>query len=82
MEYVAQISLPGKPVVEINVDFKTPPMAGHVIEFFGNYCLRLRVDSVEHCFDFPSLNPIHSVLICSLYEGSEFAIDEFIKAVK
>lgn len=82
MEYVVQISFPGKPAVEIDVDFKAPPMAGHVIEFFGNYCLRLRVDSVEHCFDLPSLIPIHCVLICYLLEGSGHAIDEFIKAAK
>ena len=82
MEYVAQISLPGRPVVEIDVDFKNPPMAGHVIEFFGNYCLRLQVDSVEHHFDFPSLKQIHCMLICSLLEGNEHAIDEFMKAVK
>ena len=82
MQYVVQVLLPGEPVVEIDVDFISPPLVSHVIELFGNHFLRLRIDAVEHCFDFPSLNPIHCVLICSLLEGSKCAIEEFMKAVK
>ena len=82
MRYTIQIRFPQKPVVEIELDLPTAPAVGHVIEFFGQYELRLKIEFVEHCFDFPSLNHMETMLVCSLESGSAYAIEDFMKEIK
>jgi hypothetical protein len=82
VRYTIQIRFPQKPVVEIELDLPSVPAVGHVIEFFGQYELRLKIELVEHCFDFPSLNHIGTMLVCGLDSGSAYAIEDFMKAIK
>jgi hypothetical protein len=82
VRYVIQIEFPSKPVVEIELDLESTPAVGHVIEFFGNYELKLKVEVVEHGIDFPSMKNIDTVLICSLQTGSQHAINDFLRWIQ